>query len=268
MTINPKTLAEFNQALSSLSLKPVDKARLDAIMTTEPRERLVKALNQAENDPRALAYLNNHFGGQAQESAPRSQRPAAPQAPVPSQNAQYAQESYQEPEPAQGGNEENEGADEGRVYLKKHVYGGKAALCFEADETRRGIHTMCLDAADATGPKQYNWGNKVRVQLTRDELLVATAVLFGFLPRCEYKNHGEDNSKGFSIEDQGDKLFVKVFAKGHAIKAVPVTPEDAFYVAQIFLGQMKKNAPWLTAGEILMSLQKVVAARKAPRQGR
>lgn len=42
-------------------------------------------------------------------------------------------------------------------------------------------------------------------------------------------------------------------------------PEDAFFVAQICLGQMKKNAPWLEASEIMATLQRVVAARKMPR---
>ncbi|MFA5700688.1 MAG: hypothetical protein WC913_05370 [Desulfuromonas sp.] len=168
------------------------------------------------------------------------------------------QQTY-EPEPQNGQPGE-------KGWMKKHVYGGKAALCFEEDETRGGMHTVCLDAADATAPRQYNWKEKLRVQFTRDELLVVTAVLFGMLPRCEYKNHGPDNSKGFSIEDQGDKLFVKVFAKGVKMKAVPVNPEDAFFVAQICLHQLKKNAPWLDASEIMMTLQRVVAARKMPRQ--
>lgn len=151
---------------------------------------------------------------------------------------------------------------DGRPRLSRHVYGAKAALCFEPDETRFGIHTVCIEAADANAPKQYDWGNKIRLQLTRDELPVTTAVLFGWLPRCEYKNHGEDNSKGFSLEDQGDKLFMRVFARGRQVKAVPIPPEDAFYLAQLFLGQMKKNAPGLSGGEILMTLRQVLAARK------
>lgn len=151
---------------------------------------------------------------------------------------------------------------EGRARASRHVYGAKAALCFEPDETRFGIHTVCIEAADATGPKQYDWGNKIRVQLTRDELPVTTAVFFGWLPRCEYKNHGEDNSKGFSLEDQGDKLFMRVFARGRQVKAVPIPPEDAFYLAQLFLGQLKKNAPGLSGGEILTTLRQVLVARK------
>ena len=151
---------------------------------------------------------------------------------------------------------------DGRPRLSRHVYGAKAALCFEPDETRFGIHTVCIEAADAGAPKQYDWGNKIRVQLTRDELPVVTAVLFGWLPRCEYKNHGEDNSKGFSLEDQGDKLFMRVFARGRQMKAVPIPPEDAFYLAQLFLDRMKKNAPGLSGGEILTTLRQVLVARK------
>lgn len=250
--VNPSTLAEFNQALTALQLRPVDKTGLDEILKTETRERLVKALNQAGTDQRALAYLNRFFGGNG--ALPRNQPPAAPEP------AAYASTNETgpapEPEPAAGSGEQR------GARLNKHVYGSKGALCFEPDETRGGTHTICLDAADATGPKQYNWGGKLRLQLTRDELLQFTAVLFGFLPKCEGKNHGEDNSKGFSLEDQGDKLFMRVFAKGHNIKAVPIFPEDAFYVAQLFLGQMKKNAPWLSASEILATLQRVHAARR------
>lgn len=254
--IKPTTLAEFNQALTSLQLRPVDKAGLDVILKTESRDRLVRAINQAGTDQRALAYLNRFFG--VTGNAPQNQPPAAPEP------ASYAStnETGPAPEPEQAAGN----GDQGGARMNKHVYGSKGALCFEPDETRGGVHTICLDAADATGPKQYNWGAKLRVQLTRDELLQVTSVLFGFLPKCEGKNHGPDNSKGFSLEDQGDKLFMRVFAKGHPIKTVPIFPEDAFYVAQLFLGQMKKNAPWLSANEILATLQRVHAARRgAPR---
>ncbi|WP_320056467.1 hypothetical protein [Desulfuromonas thiophila] len=46
----PKTLGDFNNALVSLSLRPVDKARLDEILATEPKSRLVQAINRARED--------------------------------------------------------------------------------------------------------------------------------------------------------------------------------------------------------------------------
>ncbi len=132
-----------------------------------------------------------------------------------------------------------------------HVYGGKAALCFEADLTRNEVHTIALDAATATGPKQYNWGKKVRLQLTRSELPIVTAVLLGVMKRCEFKNHGQDNSKGFSMERQdGGKVFIKVFAKDEGVKAVPVEAPDVFFVTSLFLRQLQANTPWMDAAGV------------------
>lgn len=250
---HPRTLGEFNRALTALDLVPVSKTRLDEVLTVEPRERLVRALNRARNDHRALAYLNRFFGKRS-SCLPISNGLDASSASFlssPGKNGQM-------PEPKSDPN--INGENQGR--LNRHIYGSKGALCFEPDETRGGIQTVCLDAADAIAPKKYNWQDKIRLQMTRDELLHVTAVLFGFIPKAEGKNHGKDNSKGFTLEDQGDKLFMRVYAKGHNVKAVPIFPEDAFYVASLFLGQLKKNMPWLSANEILATLKLVQVARR------
>ncbi len=143
-------------------------------------------------------------------------------------------------------------------WVSVHVYGGKAALCFEADETRDGVATVALDAAAATGPQQYDWKNKLRLQLTRQELPTVLAVLCGFAPRAEFKNHGANKDKGFSVEHQGDKLFWRVFAREGGVRAVPMAPEDAFYTAGLFLRQLRKAAPWMGAGDLLALAQRVL----------
>lgn len=240
----PQTLGEFNHALQSLNFDPVTKEQLDAVLSTEPKQRLVQAINLAFRDNGAFDYLKGLFMycGAQEDTAPFA--------------------GQQEPESNDKPERSREGADE---YRKKHVYGGSAALFFESDTSRKGDHTIRLEGAPCIGTRKYDWENKIAVQLTQHELLVFTGVLYGMLPGCEYGNHGEDNSKGFSIEDQGEKLFVKVFAKGKKACAVPMTPEDAFFVAQICLGQMKKNAPWLDGGEIMSTLKRVVALRKKSR---
>ena len=243
----PRTVGDLNCQLVSLGFRPSTKQQLDQILEIEPRERLLKALSRAAEEDGAMAYLERFFEKNFREAEPNSPNSPEPVGYV----LQRLRPQWQNPNMQVGNQKAN-----------KHVYGSKGALCFEPDETRAGVHTICMDAADSTGPKQYNWGGKIRLQLTRDELLMVTADLFGFLPKCEGKNHGEDNSKGFSLEDQGDKLFMRVFAKGRNIKAVPIFPEDAFYVAQLFLGQMKKNASWLSANEILLTLQRVHASRR------
>jgi len=131
--------------------------------------------------------------------------------------------------------------DEPKGFTKKHVYGGRAALCFEMEPDPRGVFTVYLDGAHGTGPKAYDWKNKIRVMMTMSELPQVLAVLLGFMPRCEFKNHGPKKDKGFSMEDQGDKVFVKVFCgeEGKKMKAVPMPPEDAYYVSQVVLKAMK-----------------------------
>ena len=253
------TLADLNHALSDLCLEPITRNRMDQILASEPRTRLIQALNNAHSDKRALSYLQRFFvpvtalSGQSGLEEPH----------IALDPTEYSSTNETGPAPGHDVSASTRRQEEQQVRLNKHVYGSKGALCFEPDETRGGVHTICMDAADANGPKQYNWQNKLRVQLTRDELLQVTAVLFGFLPRCDGKNHGEDNSKGFTLEDQGDKLFLRVFAKGHGVKAVPIFPEDAFYVAGLFLGQLMKNMPWLSSNEILATLQRVHSSRRS-----
>lgn len=127
-----------------------------------------------------------------------------------------------------------------------HVYGGKAALCFETDMTKSNVPTVALDAATASAPRQFDWANKTRLQLTRAELPEVVAVFMGVKGSCKFQNHGPDSSKGFEIErQQGGKIFVKVFAKQQPVKAVPVMPADAFYVTSLLIRQLQKGMPWL-----------------------
>lgn len=147
---------------------------------------------------------------------------------------------------------------EKRERLSVHVYGGKAALCFEADETRGnpargipGVPTVALDAAPAVGEREYDWKNrKIRIQMTRLELPQVLAVLIGASPGCEFKNHGPENNKGFSIENQGDKFFVRVFGPGE-VRAVPIPVEYAYAVASLVIRQLQLGAPWLCGDGVL-----------------
>lgn len=156
-----------------------------------------------------------------------------------------------------------------REFVSHHVYGGKAALCFEADTTRSDAHTIALDAAPTVATRKYDWANKTRVQMTVNELPFVTAVLMGLLPRCEYKNHGPDNNKGFSMERQdGGKVFVRVFEGEKGVKAVPVEAADVYHVAGLCMRQLMLNAPWLDATGILATLRTTVTPTANSQAGR
>ena len=143
--------------------------------------------------------------------------------------------------------------------LSVHVYGSGAALCFEPDQTRRGEHTIALDAARSSGPRAYDWGGKIRLQMTQAELPVVAGVLLGRIAKCEYGNHGPEHDKGFSLENQDGKIFARVFAKGKSPCAVPIGPEDAYRVTALVVRQLQENTPWLEAGDVIRLVAEVVA---------
>lgn len=137
----------------------------------------------------------------------------------------------------------------------RHVYGGSAALCWEEDLTRAGVHTVALEGARATAQRSFDWPNKIRVQMTERELTVVAAVLLGLQGACAFSAHGPSRDKGFTLERQHQKTFVKLMAGGKPVIAVPMPPEDAYQVVALVLLQMNRNAPWMTSTGIIEALK-------------
>ena len=147
-----------------------------------------------------------------------------------------------------------------------HVYGRRAALCFEADTTRQGVHTVAVDAAQAAGERRYDWGGKIRLQLTEAELPQMACVLFGWLPRFEATAHGPAHDKGLTLEHQGVRIFARVFARDAGVRAVPIEAPDIYRIGSLVLRQLRKNSPWLTGTDIL-NLLRATVGRQAPVAG-
>lgn len=144
-----------------------------------------------------------------------------------------------------------------------HIYGGKGALCFSADETRGGEATVRLEGATSTGPKVYDWKSKVILQFTPRELPFVLAVLMGWLPSYRVSAHGANNDKGASLENQdGGKVYVKVW-HGQNSRAVPVMPPDLVPVIDLVMGQLRAQYPQL-AGQALLTVIASLAKRQLP----
>jgi len=234
------TLRDINQRLLRAGLAQIPGSRLKEIISPQIRDRFLRSVYLAHQDAGAKRFVQQVLdaGGlpapstQPQPPAANDQHPAPPE--------QY------EPDP---GN-----TPAGEWGVSYHVYGGKAALCFNCDETKGKTPTISLDAASSTGPKSYDWKNKIRIQLTKQELPVVAAVLLGAQQRCEFKNHGKDNDKGFSmVRQEGGKLFVSVFAKGAPVKAVPIFQPDLLWVSALFISQLQKGCEGVdTSGVITL----------------
>ena len=142
-----------------------------------------------------------------------------------------------------------------RNFVGHHVYGGKAALYFAYDDTRAGDATIAVDGAMSTGPRQYNWDQKLRLQITRADLPSVAAVFFGLLPKVELSNYGADNTKRMSVDNQGKNYYLNMTAKGHNQIAVPISPADVFEIRALFLAQLMKNRPEIGVEGILTNLK-------------
>ena len=298
-TVTPATdldLATLNRRLAAQNLPAQTAASLAARPTLMNQARIEHALRKAEGgDQGAWRFLSKHLPA----SGPAPQRPAAmsnadtapasapphptatttrpvtttPAAPRPAATTTAPTATYPvAPRPTATPNADTvpapapphppaTTAPPDRVQCR--VYGGKAALCIEPDETRQGEPTLRIEAARATAPRKYDWRQKLSLQLTREELPVIAATVLGFLTHCEYKNHGPNQDKGLEIVHQGTHLYVRLFQKDRGVVAVPVTAADSYALGALCLRQLRKTAPWLS-DQGVMTLLKLTVQRMVP----
>lgn len=259
----PTTVAELRAQLIHKDIPSPTAAQLNAATAAHGRGRIVAALRTLYTEPKraegARAFLKNCFGREGAVPSPQdppvqAQRPAAASAASADPEAPSATPEAPSAAPAP-----RRGDDDAR--RSHHVYGGRAALCFESSRTRREVPTVTLDAAPSTGPKAYDWKSKTSVQFTVDELPVVLAVFLGIRPACEFKSHGPNKDKGFAFEVQDEgKVFAKVFSPD-GVRAVPITRPDVFHVARLLLAQLKASAQDGLDGIDLITLLKATMAR-------
>lgn len=194
-------------------------------------------------------------------SAPGLHNPEAPSAP-PNNVAQLPRREPNTGAPATGEVEGN-----GRRFVSFHLYGGKAAMCFSLNTTRKGnFPTVQIEAAVAKGEKVYEWDKKISFQLTVAELPLVFGVLFGFSSRIELSGHGATNDKSLTIEDQGNKFFMSMRVRGGGAYALPVLPKDTYAIMAMIFGQMKANNPELSDTQLMMLARRVCEKTAAPAQ--
>lgn len=196
-------------------------------------KRIRDAIARAKKDPGAQRFVEKLL-----TSADTADEPAK-SAPAPAKE--------QTPQAGQRQTAQTPAADRGDYVppLLFKVYGKKSALEFREHTATKNYATVIIEAAAAQGPRNYDWGNKMAVQVMARELPAVASVLSGLIPKCEFKNHGPGKNKGYSIEAQKGAFFVRVFQSGdnNAMHAVPMPAEDGFYVNAMILRQLARAIP-------------------------
>ena len=257
--------AGFDQKLSGEDAERIAESE----SKTRIKEAAVKA---SRGDPGARRFLVRLFrtSGIRVTTAVGADESGAPtSAPAHRDSSEPIPPRGSEEGPSGGNRPAGDGAgrsDAPQERLQRHVYGGKAGLCFEAGRTRHGEPTVFVDAAVKTGPvrpsegqKMYDWPNKVRLMVTRNELPVVAAVMLGVLPFAEFKNHGPQgqSTKGFSLENQGPNVFMKVWdtSVDRPSRAVPIAAEDAYWVTDLLIKQLCEGGAWRTGETVLAQIK-------------
>lgn len=142
----------------------------------------------------------------------------------------------------------------GREFVGHHVYGGSGALYLSLDTTKNGANTIAIDGTKGAN-KQFNWKEKVRMQITRGDLPSVAAVFFGLVLECELSNYGADNTKRLTLKNQGKNFFLNMSAKGSAQIAVPIMASDVFEIRALFLRQLLANSPEIGVDGVLANLK-------------
>lgn len=96
-----------------------------------------------------------------------------------------------------------------------------------------------------------DWKTKLGVQLSPDEIAIYSAVLLGFLPRCEFKRP----DKGIYIERQKGKIYYKGSAGMGSLYQVPVGIGKTFNISQLVLKQICASMPETNSDFVLASIK-------------
>jgi len=133
-------------------------------------------------------------------------------------------------------------------YYSFKIFGGSGALCISEARTRRGNqYTIQIEGALllAGGSREFDWRNKIVVQLTVQEAYLVLALFENLIPIVKFDGHGHAHDKSLHIELQDSHYFVRLLQRGRAPVAVPVRAVDAIQVVALLYRQLLANEPHL-----------------------
>jgi len=139
-------------------------------------------------------------------------------------------------------------------YYSFKIFGGSAALCVSEARTRAG--NQCTIQVEGTlrlgggNRREYDWQNKIIVQLTVQEAYLALALFENKLKSVRFDGHGNRHDKSLHIEFQEQHYFVRMTQRDKAAVAVPVSPVDALQVVSLLYKQIQTNDPHLEIAQI------------------
>jgi hypothetical protein len=148
-------------------------------------------------------------------------------------------------------------------YYSFKVFGRTAALCISEARTRTGNqHTIQIEGAlllAGDGRKEFDWRNKIIVQLTVQEAYLALAFFENLIPSVKFDGHGRAHDKSLHLEFQETHYFAKLIQRGRAAVALPVRAVDAIQIVALLYKQLLRNEAHLRIEDIRGMVGRVAA---------
>ena len=152
-------------------------------------------------------------------------------------------------------------------YYSFKIFGGSAALCVSEARTRVGnLYTVQIEGAgvlDGGSRKEFDWRNKIVIQLTVQEAYQLLALFENLIPRVKFDGHGRTHDKSLQIEFQESQYFVRIIQRGRAAVAVPVRAVDAIPIVALLYKQLLRNEPHLRIEDIRTMVARMAAMSSA-----
>lgn len=139
-------------------------------------------------------------------------------------------------------------------YYSFKIFGSGAALCVSEARTRSSNqHTIQVEGALTLGGsarREFDWQNKIIVQLTVQEAYLTLALLENLVSSVKFDGHGRTHDKSLHIDFQDSHYFVRVIQRGRAAVALPVRAVDAIQIVSLLYKQLLKNEEHLDIADI------------------
>lgn len=130
-------------------------------------------------------------------------------------------------------------------YYSFKIFGKSAALCFSEARTRAGnLHTIQIEGAGVLaggGQAQFDWPNKIIVQLNTQEAYQTLALFENKVRSLKFDGHGARHDKSLHMEFQDSHYFVRMIQRGKPALAVPISPADAMKIVSLLYKQIQAN---------------------------
>ena len=124
----------------------------------------------------------------------------------------------------------------------------------EARTRSTNQHTIQIEGALALGGggarREFDWRNKIIVQLTVQEAYLCLALFENLIPSVKFDGHGRAHDKSLHIDFQDSHYFVRVFQRGRPAVALPLRAVDTIQIVALLYRQMLANEPHLQIADI------------------